>query len=58
MTSLKIYLQQSHKNFKISPIKIYVHIEQVRLKNALRHEYEGTRPNSHVTDTKISNQTF
>ena len=58
MTSLKIYLQQSHKNFKISLTKIYVHTEQAKLVNALRHKYEDTRPNSHVTYTKTSDQTF
>ena len=58
MTSLKIYLQQSLINFKISPTKIYVHTKQARLVNALRHKYEGTRPNSYVTYTKTSDQTF
>ena len=48
MTSLKIYLQQSHINFKISSIKINVHTEKAMLVNALRHKYEGSRPNSHV----------
>ena len=51
MTNLKIYLQQSHIDFKISPTKIYVHTEQARLINALCHQYEGTRPNSHVIHT-------
>ena len=48
MTSLKIDLQQSHIDFKISPTKINVHIKQVKLVNTLCHKYEGTRPNSHV----------
>ena len=48
MTSLKIYLQQSHIDFKISSIKINVHTEKAMLVNALRHKYEGSRPNSHV----------
>ena len=47
MTSLKIYLQQSPIVFKISPTKIYVHTKQAKRINALRHKYEGTRPNSH-----------
>ena len=37
MTNLKIYLQQSHIDFKISPTKIYEHTEQARLINALCH---------------------
>ena len=37
MTNLKIYLQQLHIDFKISPTKIYVHTEQARLINALCH---------------------
>ena len=37
ITSLKIYLQQSHIDFKISPTKINVHTEQGRLINALCH---------------------
>ena len=37
MTSLKIYLQQSHIVFKISPTKIYVHTKQAKLINVLRH---------------------
>ena len=37
MTRLKIYLQQSHINFRISPIRIYVHIEQAKLVNAPCH---------------------
>ena len=48
MTSLKIDLQQSHKDFKIFPTKIDMHIEQAKLVNALRHQYEGISPNSHV----------
>ena len=47
MTNLKIYLQQSPIVFKISPTKIYVHTKQAKPINALRHKYEGTRPNSH-----------
>ena len=48
MISLKIYLQQSHIDFKISSTKIYVYTSQAKLVNALCHLYEGTRPNSHV----------
>ena len=58
MTSLKIYLQQSHIDFKISPTKIYVHTKQAKLVNALCHEYEGTRPNSHVIYTKQAIKLF
>ena len=47
MTSLKIDLQQSPIVFKISLTKIYVHTKQAKPVNALRHKYEGTRPNSH-----------
>ena len=49
MTNLKIDLQQLHIVFKIFPTKIHVHTKQAKLVNALRHWYEGTRPNSHVT---------
>ena len=51
MTSLKIDLQQSHIDFNIFPTKIDVHTEQAKLVNALHHQYEGTRPNSHVIYT-------
>ena len=37
MTSLNIYLQQSHIDIKISSTNIYVHTEQARLVNALHH---------------------
>ena len=58
MTSLKIYLQQSHIDFKISPTKIYVHPKQAKLVNALRHKYKDTRPNSHVIYTKQAIKLF
>ena len=45
-------LQQSHIDFKIFPTKINVYTEQAKLVNALRHKYEGTRPNSHVKCTQ------
>ena len=48
MTNLMLDLQQSHIDFKIFPTKINVYTEQAKLVNALRHKYEGTRPNSHV----------
>ena len=51
MTSLKIDLQQSHIDVKIFLIKIDVHTRQAKLVNALRHWYEGTKPNSHVKYT-------
>ena len=47
MTSLKIDLQQSHIDVKIFPTKIDMHTKQAKFINALRHQYESTRPNSH-----------
>ena len=58
MTNLKIYLQQSPIDFKISPTKINVHTKQVKLVNAPCHKYEGTRPNSHVIYTKQAIKLF
>ena len=58
MTSLKIYLQQSPIDFKISPTKINLHTKQAKLVNALRHKYEGTRPTSHVIYTKQAIKLF
>ena len=58
MTSLKIYLQQSPIDFKISPIKIYMHTKQAKLVNAQCHKYEGTRPNSHVIYIKQAIKLF
>ena len=58
MINLKIYLQQSPIDFKISPTKIYVHTKQARLINALCHKYEGTRPTSHVIYTKQAIKLF
>ena len=52
MTNLMLDLQQSHIDFKIFPTKINVYTEQAKLVNALRHKYEGTRPNSHVKCTQ------
>ena len=37
MTSLKIDLQQSHKDVKIFPTKIDVYTKQVKLVKVLRH---------------------
>ena len=58
MTNLKIDLQQLHIVFKIFPTKIHVHTKQAKLVNALRHWYEGTRPNSHVIYTKKAIKIF
>ena len=58
MTNLKIYLQQSPIDFKISPTKIYVHTKQVKLVNAPCRKYEGTRLNSHVIYTKQAIKLF
>ena len=58
MTSLKIYLQQSPIDFKISHTKINLHTKQAKLINALRHKYEGTRPNSHVIYKKQAIKLF
>ena len=38
--------------------KIYLHTKQAKLVNALRHWYEGTRPNSHVIYTKKAIKLF
>ena len=35
-----------------------MHTKQVKLVNALRHKYEGTRPNSHVIYTKQAIKLF
>ena len=52
MTNLKIYLQQSPIDSKISPTKIYKHTKQATLVNTIYHKYESTRSNSHVIYTK------
>ena len=57
MTSLKIYLQQSHR-CQIFPTIIKVHKEQATLVNAQSHLYEGTRQNMHVTKQNNADQTF
>ena len=49
MTSLKIDLQQSHKDVKIFPTKIQVQKEQAKFVNAQSHLHKGTRPKSHET---------
>ena len=57
MTSLKIYLQQSHKFQDFSHNDKSVK-KQATLVNAQGHLYEGTRQNMHVTKHNNADQTF